>query len=81
MNMTKVDSIKATLDLIKLFLTTFIGFLLVIFWGVNQNESLVNSMSEAGKLNIIFVVEALVVLIIILLIAYAWEVHNLEKED
>ncbi len=78
--MSKADSIKERLALIRLGLTVFSGLLFVIFWGTTQNEYFVKSISETVRWQLVTVVIALFIVLLYLLIDYGRILNQLEKE-
>lgn len=78
--MSKADSIKERLAFIRLGLTAFIGLIIVMFWGLSQNESIVKNMSVNVAWTLVTVTIALLIVILYLLIDYDRKVKQLEKE-
>jgi hypothetical protein len=78
--MSKADSIKERLALIRFGLTAFSGLLFVVFWGLTQNEYFVKSISETMRWRLVTVVIALFVVLLYLLIDYGRKLSLLEKE-
>ncbi len=74
--MTKADAIKERLAFIRLGLTAFTGLVFVIFWGVYQNESLVNNMSETSRWEIEIVIIIFVAVILYFIVEYHGECVN-----
>jgi cytosine/uracil/thiamine/allantoin permease len=78
--MSKADYIKAYLDLLKLTLSAVLGFFLIVFWGVMQNESLIETMSIKAKMIVRSVIIIAVVLIMVIFREYYKSMDKLEEE-
>ncbi len=78
--MSRADYIKARLDLLKLVLSAILGFLLIGFWNVTQNESLIKNISKDAKISAIFMVIVAGVLIVAIFSEYYKYMNELENE-
>jgi hypothetical protein len=78
--MSKADSIKERLALIRIEITAFSGLILVIFWSIYQNDSVVKNMPAIDKLTVMAVIIILIVALFYLYRDHNRNVNQLEKE-
>lgn len=78
--MSKADYIKAYLHLLRLIFSAVLGFFLIIWWGLMQNESLIKTMSKEVKVSVISIVIIFVVLMAAIFNKYFKLMAKLEKE-